>query len=98
MPTTGLDSFADPAGIGPLYPFPGLEWLFVVVTILLWLFWHVRNMQDEDREYREAREHYKRLRLQRVMFRGGTALIPSEAELVEEHPPIAEDPPLQAKP
>ena len=96
--TTGLDSFSDPAAIEAMYPFQGLEWLFVVIAVVLWLLWHWKYTQDEDREYSEARRHYEQLRLERVMFRGGTALIPSEAELHEQHPPVGDDPPLRAAP
>ncbi len=95
---TGLDSFLDPGSIGPMYPFVGTEVLLVVVAVVLWLLWHWRSGRGEDEEYREARGHYERLRLQRVMFRGGTALIPSEEELHDEHPPAAEDPPLMQSP
>lgn len=91
---TGLDTFSNPGEIGALYPFQGLEWLFVVVTVALWLYWHLKNIRDEDREYQEAEEHYRRLRLERVMFRGGTALIASDDELHEAHPPHPEPPPL----
>jgi hypothetical protein len=95
--STGLDSFTGPAEIGPLYPFPGWEWVFVIASVVLWLLWHWKSYSDENSEYREAREHYKRLRLERVMFRGGTALIASEDELHEEHPPHPEEPPLAAR-
>lgn len=95
--TTGLDSFLDPSSIGPMYPFVGAEVAIVIVAVVLWLLWHWKNARDEDAEYREARVHYERLRLHRVMFRGGTALIPSEDELHEEHPPTAEEPPLQQR-
>lgn len=51
---TGIDSFADPAGIGPLYPFVGTEVALAVIGIVLWIVWHVLQTRDETREWTEA--------------------------------------------
>ena len=93
--TTGLDSFSNPATIERMYPFQGLEVLFVIVAVVLWILWHIRYTQGENREYEEAKEHYQRLRLQRVMYRGGTALIAAEQQLEDDHPPNSLEPPLR---
>ncbi len=78
--STGVESFENPQDIGPLYPFPGLEWLFVAVGILLWLLWHVAHIRSETRENEEAREMYADISLERAMFHSGSALIATDEE------------------
>ncbi|MPZ63829.1 MAG: hypothetical protein GEU93_21695 [Propionibacteriales bacterium] len=56
---TGLDSFTDPGGIGALYPFQGLEVVFAIVGVVLWLAWHVAQTRGENREYEEALTRYR---------------------------------------
>lgn len=89
---TGLESFEGPAEIGPIYPFPGAEWLFVVIAVVLWILWHVKQTLDENREYREALEHYERTGLERAMHHGGGADIahPEEVASTRVEPPSAE--------
>jgi hypothetical protein len=78
--STGVESFQNPRDIGPLYPFPDIEWLFVAVGILLWLLWHVAQIRSETRENKEARELYEDISLERAMFHGGSALIATDEE------------------
>jgi hypothetical protein len=78
--STGLDSFSNPSEIGPLYPFVGAEWLFVVVGVVLWIGWHVLQIRLENRDNARAVETYERIGLDRVMFYGGSADVPSDEE------------------
>ncbi len=78
--STGLDSFSNPSEIGPLYPFVGAEWFFVVVGVVLWIGWHVLQIRMENRDNARAVETYERIGLDRVMFYGGSADIPSDEE------------------
>lgn len=78
--STGLDSFSNPSEIGPLYPFVGAEWLFVLVAVILWLLWHVAQIRLENRDNERAAETYERIGLDRVMFYGGSADVPSDEE------------------
>ncbi len=78
--STGLDSFSNPSEIGPLYPFVGAEWLFLVVGVVLWIGWHVLQIRMENRDNARAVETYERIGLDRVMFYGGSADVPSDEE------------------
>jgi hypothetical protein len=82
--STGLDSFNNPQDIGPMYPFVGQEWLFVVLAVLVWLGWHVLQIRGETSEEREAVEMYERIGLDRAMYHGGSALIATDDEWAEE--------------
>ncbi len=53
MPT-GLQSFANPADIGPLYPFPGTEVPLAIIGIALWILFHVLQTREENRKWDEA--------------------------------------------
>ena len=44
--------------IGPMYPFVGWEWLFVIVCVVFWLGWHVRQIRIENREFKEESAKY----------------------------------------
>lgn len=78
--STGVESFESPQDIGPLYPFPGIDWLFVAVAILLWLLWHVAQIRSETRENEEASAMYEDISLERAMFHAGSALIATDEE------------------
>lgn len=78
--STGLDSFSNPTEIGPLYPFVGAEWFFVLLAVVLWLLWHVAQIRLENRDNERAVETYERIGLDRVMFYGGSADVPSDEE------------------
>lgn len=78
--STGLDSFSNPTEIGPLYPFVGAEWFFVLLAVVLWLLWHVAQIRLENRDNARAVETYERIGLDRVMFYGGSADVPSDEE------------------
>jgi hypothetical protein len=82
--STGLDSFSNPQDIGPMYPFVGEEWVFVVIAVLVWLAWHFLQNRGETSEEREAVEMYERIGLDRAMFHGGSALIATDEEWAEE--------------
>ncbi len=70
---TALDSFDDPAAITALYPFVGLEGLFVVVAVVLWVGWHVVQMRSENKEYAEAIRRYEDVGMERAMHLSGSA-------------------------
>jgi hypothetical protein len=82
--STGLDSFSNPQDLGPLYPFEGAEWLFVVIAVLLWLGWTFLQNRGETSQEREAVEYYEHIGLGRAMFHGGSALIATDEEWAEE--------------
>jgi hypothetical protein len=81
--STGLDSFANPGEIGPMYPFADYEWLFVLISVALWLLWHVGQIRSETRENEDSRRAVEELGLERVMYYGGSALVPTDQEWSE---------------
>jgi len=78
--STGLDSFSNPEDIGPMYPFEGLEWLFVVLAVVLWLGWHILQARAETRQQDEAVVHYEKMGLDRAMYHGSSALETTDEE------------------
>ena len=54
MSTTGIESWAvDLKDVGAIYPFQGLEGLFVIVGVVLWIGWHVLQMRAENKDYED---------------------------------------------
>jgi hypothetical protein len=78
--STGVDSFMNPSELGPLYPFVGAEWVFVVIGFALWLGWHVAQARGETREEAEAVDLYRRIGPERAMYHGASALIATDEE------------------
>ncbi len=60
MSTIGYSNWAvDLKDVGAIYPFQGWEWAMVVAAIVFWVLWHVVQIWQENREYKEDRtEHY----------------------------------------
>lgn len=51
MSTNGMTSWAvDLKDVGAIYPFQGLEWLFVLIGVAFWIWFHVKQIQQERRE------------------------------------------------
>jgi hypothetical protein len=49
MSTTGVTSWAvDLKDIGAIYPFQGLEWLFVILGLAFWIGWHILQTRQES--------------------------------------------------
>ena len=36
--------------LGPLYPFVGWEWLMVIILVVLWIWWHISQIREENRQ------------------------------------------------
>jgi hypothetical protein len=60
MSTIGYSNWAiDLKDVGPVYPFQGWEWAMFVALLVFWLIWHVVQIWQENREYKEDRlEHF----------------------------------------
>lgn len=39
--------------IGPLYPFVGLEALFVIIAVVAWIGWHIWQARMESSNYED---------------------------------------------
>ena len=46
----------NPADVGPMYPFVGTEWIFLVICVAGWLIWHVWQIKAENATYEEDSE------------------------------------------
>ena len=52
MSTTGIESWAvDLKDVGALYPFQGMEGLFAIIGVALWIGWHVLQIRAEKADY-----------------------------------------------
>ncbi len=59
--STGIETWnQDLLGIGPMYPFPGYEWLLVVIGLVTWIGWHVWQAMNESSELKDEQERAKR--------------------------------------
>ena len=69
MSTTAVETWAgaDLSQIGPIYPMVGTEFILVIIGVVFWLFFHIRQAGIEKQEF-EADEAAARTpeRLQRV--------------------------------
>lgn len=65
--STGISSWSNPAEITAIYPFPGTEWLLVIAGFVFWIWWHVKQIREEDRELKEAAEYHRRNGVRRAM-------------------------------
>ncbi len=58
MPT-GIESWANPAEIGPIYPFVGTEVALTIVGVVLWIAWHVITAREENQQWNELDARYE---------------------------------------
>jgi hypothetical protein len=60
MSTIGYSSWAvDLKDVGPIYPFQGWEWAMFLAALAFWIIWHLVQLVQEGREYKEDRtQHY----------------------------------------
>lgn len=57
MATTMVDSWAvDLANVGPIYPFVGTEWIWVILGVAFWIGWHVWQIKFEANAYNEDKK------------------------------------------
>ena len=67
--STGVESWnQNLLDIGAMYPFPGTEWLWVIIGVVTWLLWHVVQMRKENRLLEEEEAQYVQTgRLEKAM-------------------------------
>lgn len=80
MSSTGLDSFTNPAEIGAMYPGVGAEAAMLGILVFLWVAWHVFQIRQEEREYREAVKLYREVGMERAMHHA-TGTVATEEEV-----------------
>ena len=82
MASTGLDSFANPADIGAIYPGVGAETAMVGILVALWVGWHFLQIHQEENEYREAVKLYREVGMERAMHHAtGTIATADEVQI-----------------
>ena len=60
MSTGNFENWAgNIADIGPIYPFVGAEWLFVLIGVVYWIVWHVRQIGNENRSLADQEQRLK---------------------------------------
>lgn len=59
MATGNIENWAGTiADIGPLYPFPGTEWVLWLIGMVLWIGWHIMQSRIENRYYQEEQQRF----------------------------------------
>jgi len=59
MSTIGYSNWAvDLKDVAAIYPFQGWEWAMVVAAFIFWIVWHLVQLWQEGREYKEDRTHH----------------------------------------
>ena len=54
MSTTPIETWAvDLADVTVIYPWVGTEGIMVVITVVLWIGWHIWQVKHENAEYRD---------------------------------------------
>ncbi len=79
--STGIGSWSNPSQIEAIYPFVGTEVLLVIAGFVFWIWWHVKQMRDENRELDKQAEYYREIGLERAMHHGGAPKIATEEEV-----------------
>ena len=60
MSTGNFENWAGNIGdIGPIYPFVGAEWLFVLIGVVYWIVWHVRQIKAENQSLADQEQQIK---------------------------------------
>ena len=82
MASTGLDTFANPADIGAMYPGVGAETAMLGILVALWVGWHFFQVHQEESEYREAVKLYREVGMERAMHHAtGTIATADEVQI-----------------
>ncbi|MEM7210071.1 MAG: hypothetical protein AAF434_19780 [Pseudomonadota bacterium] len=60
MSTGSFENWAgEIAEIGAIYPFEGTETILVIVGVVFWIWWHIKQIADEKRELEEVEAQLK---------------------------------------
>ena len=60
MSTGNFENWAgNIADIGAIYPFVGAEWLFVLIGVVYWIVWHVRQISSENQSLADQEQRLK---------------------------------------
>lgn len=60
MSTGSFENWAgNIADIGPIYPFVGSEWLLVLIGVVFWVVWHVKQIGSENQALADQEQRLK---------------------------------------
>ena len=60
MSTGNFENWAgNIADIGPIYPFVGAEWLFVLIGVVYWIIWHIKQIGNENQNLADQEQRLK---------------------------------------
>ena len=60
MSTGNFENWAENiADIGPIYPFVGAEWLFVLIGVVYWVVWHIKQISAENQNLADQEQRLK---------------------------------------
>lgn len=65
--STGISSWSSPDAITAIYPFVGSEVLLTIAGVAFWIWWHIKQIRDENRELAEAAAAHQSDGLVKVM-------------------------------
>jgi hypothetical protein len=82
---TGLSSFADPMSIGPMYPFPGSEWLLALILLVAWVGWQIYFTRAEGQEFEKAASLYRQKGLMQASSEAEAERIAAEVRETLQH-------------
>jgi uncharacterized membrane protein len=69
--TGDVSSWSNASGLGAIYPFPGIEWILVIVGVVIWIAWHIWQIRSENAEYDRALAHYRKVGLDKALDHRG---------------------------
>jgi len=67
--STGISSWANPETITAIYPFVGSEVLLTIAGVVFWIWWHVKQIRDENRLLEQAAMAHQDEGLEKLMQR-----------------------------
>jgi hypothetical protein len=70
--STGISSWSSPELITAIYPFVGTEVLLTIAGVVFWVWWHIKQIKDENRELEEAAIAHREEGIEKVMERQRT--------------------------
>lgn len=65
--STGISTWSNPDAITAIYPFVGSEVLLTIAGVVFWIWWHIKQIRDENRELEEAATAHQSEGLEKVM-------------------------------
>ena len=69
--STNVECWSDVASVGAIFPFPGIEWALAIAGVVIWVAWHIWQINSETAEYDAALRHYRQVGLDAALDHRG---------------------------